>query len=295
MVTSATQSRGYCSWIPLVTPAVQQDSCGLDEDLLWSRACKVHLVAIALIVLSVVYLTPALALCAIPFTLIPLLDQYIATKAVDVKAVNEFSHGHPSPSATEWIRRSPNAVRLLIERDKNLNQSVNESDWGGKRLIQNLDRPWSQNEEVLYKTLLRNGYKLTNDDLAKMVRNKNTTLLEFVLKNKIVTPAKDGEASMAMWMNVGTTKAAELLRDHGFDVNAKNFEGDTALVHVIKENERNKHADTPDFLVRTLLEFGADPHIGSPKWEGRGRPGNRSAFDINRDPAIEKILQPYQK
>lgn len=296
MAISATQSRGYCNWIPLVTPAVQQDSCGLDEDLLWSRARKVGLVAIALIVLSIVYLAPVLALCAVPFTLIPLLDRHIATKAVEAKAVNEFFKGRPSSSATEWIRKNP-PERWLVHgnRDAAYRKAINEIDRGGKTLIQNLHKPPTAIEVRLNEALLRNGYILADWELEKMVENENTELLEFVLYNKIVTPTK--EQALSMWMNVKTKKGAELLKKYGVDINARNADGDTALLKVIKKNEMDKHTSSSKFHVRTLLEFGADPYISS-KWGLNmlfGMEFEQDAFSTNTDPEIREILQPYRR
>jgi ankyrin repeat protein len=58
-------------------------------------------------------------------------------------------------------------------------------------------------------------------------------------------------------------RGARWLLDHGADPNAVSAWGDTALHHSLARDNRLS-------LVEALMDAGADPTLGAPRWEGRG-------------------------
>jgi hypothetical protein len=278
-------------WVPLLTPAVKQDSCNVDHDLLFSR---IYTIAIAIIgtagILSAVFPAAIIAIPLFPILSmgIVFLDMWIAERAANVKAVNEYlKMSYPSKSATFRIQHNFKAAQLLIDKMGDLNK-INEE---GLRLLEYA--PDINVFELLtshganIKTLDKNGISY----FERAVANENPAYLDSILRNSLVKPEDfNPTEQIKFWTNLGSVKAAYLLKQFGFNVNVRDNEGYTPLLRVVKD-----HALIPFRMVRklgieahvtTLLNCGADRSITVLE-----AGIEKNAMQINTDPAVRMILE----
>jgi hypothetical protein len=361
--TPIPQSTSYWerlpSWIPLVTPAVKSDACQVDYELLQVRAQRLFSCALCTAVVSVVaaptYPVTSVALFAITVTamLTPLLiaeplDEWIAQKAANVKAVGEYLNiPSPSPSATrrivtalliitiypitsvalfaiivaamlspplivepldEWIAQkaanvkavgqylnmrlpSPSATsriqhnlsaaQLLVRTSKK-GEVVNKIDSDGYRLLD--DQP----NLNIFKLLIDHGADvrmLSKDKMTyfeKAIKDKEIRpdYLKYVLETGKVTPEHfTPDQQVHFWTKVDRFEIGQLLIKYGFNVNVTDSTGDTPLLKLAKQGLNSQ-------AVSALLNCGADPTI-TVLHEG----AQKNALEITKSESIRHILQ----
>lgn len=282
-----TNSYNFLQFVPLVTPALKKDSYEIDGSLLNWRIGVVASAALAVLVATAIAapaFIPVIAHLIIVSPVIPLLDGLIAKRAADVKAVDDFLNDpKASISTIVHISKSLNAAKLLINRDGDLNKIVDRL-----RLLDN-----AYNLPV-FKLLIDNGADIKALDrygtcyFQHCIRDSNTARLEYILKSNKIKPENfTSTQQVNFWQNLGCRKSADLLINHGFDVNSKDDEGYTALLRIVKDPFSMNYSNlSVAESIKVLLDCGANPLI-SVEEEGI----QKNAIQMNTDPEINAIFQ----
>jgi hypothetical protein len=293
------------SWVPLVTPAVKSDSCEVDCELLEARVTKLFFFYIGLSAVSLcslfvypaafipIYLT-ALVSAAVLFT-VRLLDEWIAKRAANVKAVNEYlTMNYPSEAATQRILYHLSAAQLLVKKSKP--GDINKINEVGDSLIGALPGYGSKLE--VFKLLVDHGadLKATNrhrvSAFKTIVEIEDPAHLEYVLKNKKVIPSDfTPDQQVTFWLNVRNSKAIHLLKYYGFNINIKDSKGYTPLLRVVQKISTYDSIFWPKLgpikYIAALLNCGADR---SATVLENGVEKNAAA--LNTNPALRHLLEP---
>lgn len=280
-------------WIPLLTPAVKEDYCDVDYSLLSSRIVTVGIAIIATMGSSMLLAAsfPIAAINAVPlsvllFGILP-LDSWIAERAANVKAVNEYLNmSYPSKSATSRIQHNFKAAQLLVSKNGDVNK-VNEE---GDKLLAYVP------DLNIFKLLIDHGVDVKSLDkygtpyFQRAVEDENPAYLEYILRSsKAKSTDFDSKQQMHFWKNLGSVKAGYLLKSYGFDINIKDNEGYTPLLRIVENASgrfytRNKLGIGAH--VSALLNCGADRSITV---DVNGT--QKNAMQINTNQAIRNILQ----
>jgi len=287
-VSSPDHNISHWRWLPLLTPAVKENSCEIDNSLLELRIAVVVAAALAVLVPAML-LTIAfpMAISVVPLSFLLLgampLDTWIAERAANLKAVDEYLNNRfPSGSAAFRLRNNFKAVQLLIHRKGD----VNKVDERGERLLDycsNLD---------IFKLLINNGAnikginKFGTSYFQKAIENRNPAYLEYVLKKDKAAPLDfNATEQIQFWQNLGNIGAGHLLIKHGFNVNIKDEYGYTPLLRVVEAASKLCDVARLDLIIMLLI-CGADPTITINDEEGV----QKNAMDI-ASPQIRKILE----
>ena len=283
----------YFRWVPLISPAVKEGFCEVDHSLIQSRIGKVGLAAIALLVAAFVIASacPAASfLIPLPTLLLFLipLDSWIAERAANVKAVNEYlDMNYPSRGATFRIQHNLGAARLLVSRNGNLNK-LNEE---GNHLLGYIP------DLNVFKHLVDHGINLKGIDrygtpfFQQIVEESNPAFLEYVLtQNKVAAADFTPAQQVGLWLHLGNLKAGPMLARHGFDVNVRGDRGFTPLLTLVKDIPGRfgftvGHKLGPAMHAKTLLESGADKSLTVE--DG----GQKNALQISTNPAVREVLE----
>jgi len=254
-------------WIPLLTPAVKENSCEVDDHLLNSRitvVVKAALVVLVSTMLLAIAFPTAISTMPLSFLLFggaPLLDWWIAERATNLKAVNEYlGKAPPSKSATFLIQHNLKAAQLLIRKKGDINK-VNECRARLLEFCSNLD---------VFKLLIDHGADIKGLGFCgfsyfhSVVKDENPAYLEYVLKKGKAAPCDfDATEQIQFWQMLGSIRAGHLLIKHGFNVNIKDEDGYTPLLRVVQAASDVFYVARLNIqvLISTLLACGADPLI----------------------------------
>ena len=287
-----------CQWIPLLTPALKEDSCEVDRSLSTSRANKITLIAItamvSTLILSLTFIPNAII--AAPIFLLVMgiipLDIWLTARAANKIAVNEYLYKNfPSQSATNLIQHNFKAAQLLIKNNGNVNK-LNENLQTLLDGTPNLD---------VFKLLINSGADVKILDnrrtsyFQKFVENKNPVYLEYILKNNLIKCDDfDSTKQVKLWTKLGSSKAGELLKKHGFDVNVRDNQGYTPLLRMAEEASRRVRSSytlSSKKLsifnhITTLLNCGADRTMTITVDDVE-----KNAMQLTTNPAIKDLLK----
>jgi|GEM_PF-1724031 len=288
-------------WLPLLTPAVKKNTCEIDYDLITQRVHRIHRIAMAaLVILLSIMLSPIvfpmavkiiplvrlLAITVVPLGfLAPLLDPWIAGRAVGRKAVDEYlGEAPPSKSATLHIQRNLKAAELLIARNGDPNR-INEDRGALLDHCSKLD---------VFKLLINNGAdikgvnKFGTSYFQKAVESRNPACLEYVLKQGKAAPSDfDATEQVQFWKNLGSIRAGHLLSEYGFDVNIKDKDEYTPLLRLVQAASKVYYRGNIGIQahISTLLACGADRSITI-----NDKGVKKNAMEI-ANPEIREILE----
>lgn len=286
-----TECSGPLRYVPLLTPAVEKDSCEEDKSLLvWREGITMIAVGAAIYsgLFSSASLITMLAVPIIIFLSITLLDRMRAENGADRKAVNEYLNSDaPSIFATNRIQRSLQAAQWLVKE----NRDLNKRDLHNRGLLSEFT-----NEDV-FKLLVSNWKGSINGGDAlgpffqRIVSLANPSRLEYVLKaGKVRLEDISEENQVNCWYLLGSVRAGELLKEYGFNVNVQ-FDGYTGLLKVAESEAFREHFQ-PNFPVvehvRTLLKLGANRKM-TVIHEGVCK----NAALLTANPAVRDILENY--
>lgn len=302
-------------WI--FSPAVKKENCEIDNTLLKDRALKIFCVAIAGFVAAFCFPPAAiyLAFFSLSIIVIPYIDSVMAGKAADRKAVQEYLQKEtPSASARKRICDNIRLAQELVNKD-----NINKRDAEGQYLLS----PYKyKNPEGLFQAVARNGFNFANplpghldnpsSFFSELVENNHVEYLEFLLKNKFVTPDQFSPTQQfVLWKDITTAKPAQLLREYGFDINIRaQVEGHghhfltTPLLYAVHPvnyipaaNKIGRAA-----YVRILLECGADPTMTREIERMEQQRGGNSvrvirrlnAFEMHTTPQVAAVLEEFR-
>lgn len=235
---------------------------------------------------------------------IPLI-KHLAAKGANVNARNR---GGKTPLLLALENRRPAAVKLLLE----LKADVNLADNDG--LCPVIKAAWNGDLETLKTLIEQHGAELNVQTKSQRFTpllyaaiNKHLPVVQYLLSKNL--GADQLKAALLYLSSHGQdTVAAKMLIDHGADVNAQDFKGNTALHNVAANKNRNlailllnakanvnavnKEGKTPLFnavgrqdasMVELLLKNGADKAVADKK--------GKTAKDYATNAAIKKMLE----
>jgi hypothetical protein len=279
--------------LPLLTPAVKEDSCEVDHELLSSRINAVGIAAIGAMVASMILVTafPTAIFathlsCLLVLGISLPLDMWLAERAADIKAVNEYLNmSYPSKSATFRIQCNFKAAQLLVSKNGDVNK-VNQEGNGLLAFCPNLR---------VFKLLINYGANIKSLDkhgipyFQRAVEDENPVYLEYILKSKKVKPDDfDPTQQVDFWTNLGSIQAGSLLKNYGFNVNVRDKKEYTPLLKIVKEASIMLYMRKLGISahISTLLNCGADRSMTI---DDNGI--QKNALQINTNPAIRNILE----
>jgi hypothetical protein len=246
-------------------PAVDQNSCTIDQKLLDERTQKTArtaLISLAAVFALVLITSPishtwvfSLLLTAMPLTLVPMfvlpaIHSAIAERSANIKAVDEYlAVPPPSVAATMRIQSNIRAAELLVDKKGYVNREnvvkarpisylvTNECNFPGRFQV--------------FKYLIEHGAFITPQEVECAVCNSNSCFLEHLIKIGKVTKAKYIGNQFNYWTTIGSPKTGLLLKELGFDPNVTNNQHETPLMVALKSGEKERAA--------ALVKCGARP------------------------------------
>lgn len=262
---SRAEVKGLSRW--LWTPAVCRDEYyyKADTSANWTR---ISLIASGsmFIISAASALPPALvgltmlmilgtAVIGIP---VALLEERRGQKEAERIAVNEYlTCAVPTKQATQTIRSSQVAARLLCQHDNLQKHYVNKLNEEGQTLLSG----YSVDSKV-FKALVDHGADIFHGNpvipFMHAVKASSAELMAYLLdKEGLVTPATVPTLlQLQMWEAVGCQQTAQFLKNKGFDPNIVDVEGNTALMHLAK-TKRSLSGELPIAKIVMLLSVGA--------------------------------------
>lgn len=298
-------SSSVLRYVPFLTPAIKEYTYEIDRELLDKRlqliaiATFASIAAITTFALKTLPLVTLMIPCTLLLAVSPFIDLWLTKRAIDRKAAQEFiSMQFPTVSATNHIRGSYKTIKLLINRKGDLNK-LNEQ---GQRILTNI-----YNFDC-FKLLVDNGANVNLSDenrsnepyVINFLSKSDHTYFEYLLKTRKVKVADyTSEQQARLWGKVGSIKAIYLLKQYGFDINAKNSWGETPLLSLIKRQSFSGRYGRiiSDILdknigiqahVAALLKCGANPYI-TINHENR----EKNAAQLNTNPVIKAVLEQH--
>lgn len=302
MVTQAlSTSSWHCPrWIPIITPAVNENSCEVDHFLLIARIATIFFTSISFLVVSLLLCPHGMfcVICIISPSLmgLPSIDWWLANKAANIKAVDEYvKKNAPSTSATYRIIKNLSAAKLLVSEGGDLNK-LNEK---GQRFFSSTYALGS--DMKVFQYFVDQGIDLITKTDSKnktifrsIVERENPEYLRYVLSNNKVKPNDiNTDEQVELWINIGSSKTGKILHQYEFNVNVRDKEGFTPLHRLVRAISENKYFNwqfpLPEALVNTLLECGADKNL-TVKVNGE----EKTALQLCSDPAVKKIIEEWK-
>lgn len=248
-ISSLLPSTDNKRFIPFYKPAVFKGSCEVDREALFIRAGIIMTLS-TLTLLGTVYLGkyPRINKVTLPLFAVGSISYeiWVARRVADIRAVDQYLTWIPYPSATKRIQESFYAAQLLVKKQGDLSQlNVN-----GESLTKNLD-----NFDI-FKLLIDNKARI---NFCEYVENEDLRYLKYILQEGIVTAANvPEELQVACWLNIGCFHNAIILKHYGFNLNARDRFGCTALHRLVQTQESRcgyyGH-------IALLLYLGIDPTI----------------------------------
>jgi hypothetical protein len=279
-------------YVPLLTPAVKEHSCEVDESLLIWRRRGVTLIAVAATWAGLFSSASIITSLAVPILIILgvwLLDQMRAEDGADAKAVTEYlNQPAPSSSATLRIQEGYFAARSLVSkagpRKIEVLNKMNETGSGLLRDVPNL---------AVFQLLLEEGANAKGIDsygpyFQAVAAQEDPRFLQHFLRHYQPKP-KDFAPNIQvnLWSDLKSLQAAELLHGCDFTPNVQNSQGRTPLMQVVITlgnfwcEDDGQCKFTIEEHVRVLLKYGADPTVTC---EGK------TAAQMTANPAVQAIL-----
>ncbi len=254
--------------IPLASPALKQHGCAIDYDLVASRVMFAAFAALGIVVAGAVVsaIFPAVGgfmiLGAPAAYLLPAVDGWLSERAADRNAVNEYIQQiFPSKEATSRIQTSVSAAKLLVHEKANLNK-LNAD---GESLLTGI------RDAGILEILIDGGIdikaKLQSDRkyFERLLKyDDRLPCAEVILKTHNLQPTDlSVEEQQLLWLSVGSSQAANLLKQYGFDVNIQKEDGYTALLCVADDKKVSGRFLNPDrkALAALLLNCGAQRSV----------------------------------
>ncbi len=238
--------------------------------------------ALSFVTISVLILVPPMVGLSL------LLHGFQTHRESDRRAVHAFVTDGVTPTQSDSNRITNNlrVARELVRQGgaHAVNKPSIENIYGNEEPEYLIERRGAHELNLnyeIFKVLIEGGANLTlrgGAVGASMMENKrmyplfenfvrceDVRYLEFILEHGSVTAADFDKADHAhFWQNAQTLRAMELLDQYGFDVNAKDLDGNTPLIlraRMIRHfyPEPTSPIMTPEVSLSTLLRFGADP------------------------------------
>ena len=286
-------------WLPLYKPAVRTEGCKVNQKALDARIVTVSLTAItsmlagmavtattgSVIGVGIVIGAPVAALALI------ILDLWLTSRAVKARAVEEYYNPDvkvPSTTASRLIREDSSAAQMLVDRKNGLDKHDDE----GNPLLA------TTNFDV-FKILVDNGAnvhaKTASGDsvFERAVKNNNPRFLEYIFSQKKVTAddVKDEEQHAKLWSSFGHAKTAKLLKENGFNIDARDKDGYTALMRAaftFVPNMWGYNAFALSFTQRVgvLLNCGANKTLTV-----KVKDSEKTAAQLTSIPAVKNLLE----
>jgi len=264
-ISNATSGYSYyLRYLPLLIPAVKDDGCAVDSDLLLQRIISIAFIAIDLFV-ACLYSLPA----SIPSELVVIItgtwlilslffDNWLADRAADANATNEYlTKEYPSKKATFRIQTHLSAAKQLARERGDFNK-LNEMNEHLLNFYTDLR---------IFKCFVDHGANIRDHSrVLYLIKSKEFTYLEYVLSKRLVRHQDfTAEQQIEFWLNINSAQKAELLRKHGFDINIRDPQGNTPLLRLVKKASRQTSQPYGSLnhgrLTSILLDNGANPRL----------------------------------
>lgn len=269
----------------MINPALVENSCQVDYDLLASRVSAIAKVAFTLLIAAIpmALISSFGSLVLVSMAAVTLsvtyVDAWAAERAADAKAVSKYlQKKRPSKSATQRIRTNLSAAQRLVQEKGDLNKDNRE----GYRFSYYIGRT----DFEVFKCFVDGGMKLNSDAFASIIKLPNSRFLEYVLAQKKITVADfTPDQQVHFWRILGNQRAGAVLAAHGFNINIRDSQGFTPLLAAVACN--NLSVLDRVVLVKTLLQCGADK---SPTVAIGSQPA-RTALELTKDPKIREAIE----
>lgn len=236
-------------YLPLLTPAVKEGSCTVDDDLLLQRftivAAAVFATLAVTLSLQILVFSPftpffpcSLLPVAITAVAVVALDNRKANQSADQAAAHAYHQNYaPSNKATFRIRHHLSAAKLLVKTTKvgDLARILNKKNEAGNGLLD------YNTDFDIFTLLVKKGANLREKDqygwsyFRRLVNRGELNSLKWVLEHNIITPNNlDKEEQVQCWLYFKTEKIAHLLVEHRFNPNIQSFhkDGNIALARL---------------------------------------------------------------
>ncbi len=247
--------------IPVIYPALEQNSCVIDKSLLAYRVAAVAKIAFAMLVLAIplAAISPLSSMALVVLSALshalPRLDSWRAESAADAKAVNEYLQmQHPTVAARWRVVANPKLISLLVKKKGDVNKT-DECGFPIANSIRDFDFD-------TFKCLVDGGMDMRSS-LYDLVGKKDPAFLEYVLtQNKVKASDFTESEQNALWLQLRNQESGILLLRSGFNINSRSsqdyIQGYTPLM--IAASSSHWHCESRE-RVKILLACGADKSL----------------------------------
>jgi hypothetical protein len=304
----------YLSYIPLVTPPIDENTYQVKSDFLNKRIIVIALLALTTFVGAVLFAPKFITVSLFCFILFP-LDNWKNARAAHALAVKNYVvHPHPSSATFMHISQNLQAAKWLVNQCHDLNKTTATGESFLEFTLPSLP---NNNHFIFFKFLVDHGFNWRAKSQLDVLKNlhhlvpetcfrqvvscEQPQFLEYLLLcGQIQVSDFDDEEQVQLWLHIGHARAAHLLVEHGFDINIRNNQGYTPLLELIKKasipllarlHKLSSSRSDISAHVRMFLEYGANP-LESVLDKTQGVMKN--AFELNSDPEIALILNEYR-
>lgn len=308
MSTNTCSLGPCCSFLvspfPLITPALKQDSCATDRDLLNKRVWLVAAAALALFISS--FLAPVvqlpLLLAAVGCLCVLPLDKWMTERAADKQAVNEYlTKKTPSLAAWRHIRTHLSAAKRLISKKKGINKRAENK----RKLLDCL-----YDFEIL-KCFVKGHCHFTLNQLILLSLTTESKFLKLLLEEKVIDVNKLSKKDQATLLfclifAISSPQKIKLLKQHGFDLNMRHptKKNKTALMCLAESCPKEVNVFPSMYSIRipftvasiqALLDQGANPNLTTRVKSSWGFYKDLTAYDLCQNERVKKLLKPTKK
>lgn len=262
---------------------------GVDEKSLQQRMNAVFTMVMAAAIIPIFTLVP-LPLSALPFLaaapfVFTYFDKLIMLEEADKKAQNEFQRMFPSHNAFDHILESPQAIDKLPANDLFKLDDQGDTLWEilfhqrVSRYVTLSDKQKGMVFEKLASRLVNENRQRKLHCFHSALKSNNEHFVSSLLSKGIVKDLSP-EEQFACWNHLWNPSIIGKLKEHGFDINAKNKDGLTPLMKAV---DRFFPDNFPKYqFIIEMLQQGADvAYVGK---------DGKSAKDFAKEQPILDLL-----
>ncbi|MFI5344006.1 MAG: hypothetical protein ACHQUC_07280 [Chlamydiales bacterium] len=242
---------------------------------------------------------------ALPLLLLPVayykFEWKRAIEKLNALALDVFKGLLPSSNSMAYIAQNELIVDQLLASDSDITKQSESGLTLWHYLIFGLERIPFETKLSIFKKLAGRFFapelpiESRYANFIKAAESGHFEFVEHLLVNKMIRAEELSPHQMFnCWIALREVKSIELLKTHDFDVNVRNENGLTPLLHMLTRTPpllfSRKQIKDYDF-IKAFLKAGADAYASAPQEFG----SPKNAFELTQNQAILNLLKGIER